>query len=72
MKDRYLVITMKQLAVAIGPGREVLINLELPHEETGFDPKLELMAQMTPKEARQLADALVRKANEAEAGLPRA
>jgi hypothetical protein len=66
MKARYLVITMKQIAVAILPDGAVAIELDLPHEETGFDPKLGLMAQMSPSEARQLAAALARKADEAE------
>jgi len=69
---RALVVTPQQIAVAIiNPDRDVAIHLDLDQEQTGL-LGIEVMVRMTPTEARQIAQALVRKADEAEAGLPRA
>jgi len=55
----------------IHPDRDVAVHLDLDQEQTGF-LSIEVMIRMTPTEARNIAQALVRKADEAEAGVPRA
>lgn len=70
--DKYIVVTPEELAVAIGPDRELLIELRIDRSESGLLPNVGLMIGMTPAEARIFAAAIVRKADEAEAGLPRA
>jgi hypothetical protein len=69
---RYLVITPENFAVSIiNPDRAVAIHLDLDREQTGL-LGIEVMVRMSPIEARQVAQTLLRKADEAEAGLPRA
>jgi hypothetical protein len=68
----WLVINPEKLLLAVGPGGNVFVQLQYPHEQTGLVPGTELAIQMTPAQARGIASQLLRKADEAEAGLPRA
>jgi hypothetical protein len=69
---RYLVITRENIGVAvIDPERAVAIHLDLDRKETGL-LGIEVMIRMSATEARRIAQVLIRKADEAEAGLPRA
>jgi len=71
-ETRYLVITPENIGVSvIDPDRAVAIHLDLDREQTGL-LGIEVMIRMSPIEARQVAETLLRKAGEAEAGLPRA
>jgi ethanolamine utilization microcompartment shell protein EutS len=69
---RYLVITPKDIGLTvINPDRDVAIHLDLDDEQAGL-LGIDVMIRVSPTEARQIARALTRKADEAEAGLPRA
>jgi ethanolamine utilization microcompartment shell protein EutS len=69
---RFLVVTPDKIALAVvNPDRDVVIHVDLDKERTGL-LGIELMIRMTPTEARQFAEALVRKAGEAAVGFPRA
>jgi hypothetical protein len=63
----WLVITPEKLVLAIGPGGNVFVQLQYPHEQTGLVSGTELAIEMTPAQARAVAGQLVRKADEAEA-----
>jgi len=68
-KEKYLIIGLTEIGLAIGPPprRDVLLELELPEELIGLADGLGLMAALAPPEARELAQRLARKADEAEA-----
>ena len=70
--QRVLIFTPDQLAIAIGPNREVLVHLEGFERAAGLTPGLWVMIRMSAAEARQFAQSLFRMADEAEEGLPRA
>lgn len=63
----WLVITPDKLVLAIGPGNNVFVQLQYPHEHTGLVPGTELAIEMTPAQARVIAQKLLRKADDAEA-----
>lgn len=63
----WLVLNPERLLLAIGPGDNVYVQLQYPHEETGLALGVELAIQMTPAQARKIAHQLIRKAQEAEA-----
>jgi hypothetical protein len=63
----WLVINPEKLLLAVGPGNDVFVQLQYPHEHTGLVPGTELAIQMTPAQARVFANKLLRKADEAEA-----
>lgn len=63
----WLVLNPERLVLAIGPGNNVYVQLQYPHEETGLAPGVELAIQMAPAQARAFARQLARKADEAEA-----
>ena len=67
----WLVLNPEKLAIAIGPGNDVFVQLQYPHDQTGLAPGVELAIQLTPVQARQFAQKLLRKADEAEAIQPR-
>ena len=68
---RYLVITPNELSFSVlNPNRDVCVHLDLDPARTGL--LIDVGVRMTPAEARKLAQTLLRKADEAEAGLPRA
>ena len=71
MKARYLTIGIDQAVVAYAhePTTMVTLMLDLPEDQTGFAPDLGLAIQMTTAEAREIAQALIRKADEAESGI---
>jgi hypothetical protein len=73
MSTRWLMISASGLSVVTGPdlARDVAIHLHIPENQLGLAPGVGLALRMTPAEARKFADTLRRKANEAEAGLPR-
>ncbi len=67
MIERFLVIKPDGLAIAIvNPDRDVVIHLRGLEKAAGLTPGLQVMIEMTPTEARQFAQALIRKADEAE------
>jgi hypothetical protein len=71
--ERWLMITPKQLGVDCDQtSRMVRMGLDLSDAKIGLAPGLHVAAVFSPTEARALAQALVRKADEAEEGLPRA
>ncbi len=69
MKQRYLVIGLTDIGVGIAlppQRRDVFIKLKLPEELIDFARGLGLTAALSPAEARELSEALARKADEAE------
>lgn len=71
-EERLLFLPFEGLSLVITPHHTVGIRLDYSREETGLVPGLTLAIELTPTECRQVAEALLRKAGEAEAGLPRA
>ena len=71
---RWLMISASGFSVVTGPDleRDVAVHLHIPDNQLGMAPGIGLALRMTPPEARKFADVLRRKADEAEAGLPRA
>ena len=59
--NTWLRITPELLAFALSPERDVLLRVDIPREDAT------VVLQMTPHDARQIADALIVKAKEAEA-----
>jgi hypothetical protein len=57
----WLRVTPELLAFAISPERDVLLRVDLPRED-GM-----VVLQMTAHDARQIAEAIIAKAKEAEA-----
>ncbi len=72
--EKILVISASGLSIEVDPDGEpsVLIHLEIPDNQLGLAPGVSLALRMTAAQTRILAAALDRKADEAEAGLPRA
>lgn len=69
--DDPLVLTPENLGVAVmNPERDVIVTVDLGRWQEFVGRPLVL--RMTPAETRRFAEALSRKADEAEAGLPRA
>lgn len=67
IENRTLVIGAKEIAVSTVPTKQsVLMHLALPSDETGLVPGLSVAVGLSPTEARQIGQALVRKADEAE------
>lgn len=71
-KERPLFIAPSDIEVGITPQHSVSVRLGPPAKSLGFDPSIVLAIELSPSEARQIAALLARKADEAEAGLPRA
>ena len=70
---RWLMITPEQVGVqADQTSHSVILGLDVSGPELGLAPGLSVGLRMSPTEARQVAEALLRKADDAEAGLPRA
>ena len=67
LEDRLLVISAERLTFATYPDGKVLVNLDYPSEKLGLPPDIHLALEFTPAEARSVAKALLRKADEAEA-----
>lgn len=64
--ERYLVITPDRLEVGPGPDGDVMVNLLHPEQDTGL-LGVGLLLRMTPNAAREFAQLIIRKADEAEA-----
>jgi hypothetical protein len=60
------ILRPRELGLGITPERNVSLRLGKPDVGLGFDPEISLAAELTPGQARQLAAALIRKADEAE------
>lgn len=72
---QWLFISASGFSVVTDPrsgDRDVAVHLDIPDNQLGMAPNTGLALRMTPTEARRLAQSLRRKADEAEAGLPRA
>jgi hypothetical protein len=57
----------RTITFATYPDGKVLVNLDYPSEKLGLPPDIHLALEFTPAEARSVAKALLRKADEAEA-----
>ena len=64
--DRLLVMSPERLTFATSPGGNVLVNIDHAHD-LGLAPGIHLAMELSPNEARPVARALLRKADEAEA-----
>ena len=64
--ERPLFIAPQELDVGITPQRSVSVRIGQPHESLGFSPDIVLAVELSPTEARDLANLLARKADEAE------
>lgn len=71
-EGKILFMSPQNLAFLITPHQTVGMRLDYPAGELGLAPGVILAMEMTPTEARNVAQMLLRKADEAEAGLPRA
>lgn len=70
---KWVIITPQQIeAAAISPTHSVLLKLDVSAADTGLAPGLVLALEFSPSQAREFGRMLLRKADEAEAGLPRA
>ena len=66
-EDRLLVIPAERLTFAPYSGRKVLVNIDFPSDRLGLAPGLHLAVEFTSVEARAVARALLRAADETEA-----
>ena len=65
--EQIFFIQTSDIAAGITPGGNVSLRFGKPHPSLGFDPTIVFAAELTPTEARAIADLLVRKARESEA-----
>jgi hypothetical protein len=65
LAKRILYLTFSELHVMATPHRNVGIRLDAPSAETGIAPDLVPGIELTPAEARHLAQSLLSKADEA-------
>lgn len=72
MRDDYIVISSRQLRGFATHERDVLMEVELAQASAEVVGSAGFLLRMSASEAREVARMLVRKADEAEAGLPRA
>lgn len=67
--EKWLMITPQQVGVqADRTSRVVRMGLDVSDPELGLAPGLSIGLAMSPKEARQIAGVILRKADEAEGG----
>ena len=66
-EDRLLVIPAERLTFTPYSGRKVLVNIDFPSDRLGLAPGLHLAVEFTSAEARSVARALLRAADETEA-----
>jgi len=64
--DKFIIITTENLGIGIDPNKNVIVDIRGIGNELGFAPGVALGVQFSPSEARQFAQALIRKADEAE------
>lgn len=72
--ERWLVIAPRQVRVVAGetPDPTVVLMLDVSDPQLGLAPGLRIGLSMSPAEGRAIAHSILRKADEAEARLPRA
>ena len=75
--EKFLFFTAEGLAYSIGESRpgqppDVWVRLVGAEKAMGISPGISVVLVLSPKEAREAAAGLIRNANAAEAGLPRA
>jgi hypothetical protein len=71
--ETWLTLTPEHIAVGVlKPARSVAIQLRIHPDHLHLAPAVGVALQMTPAEARRIAKLLNSRADEAEAGLPRA
>ncbi len=71
--EKWLVINPQQTRLALTEDhRTVLLMFDVSDPSLGLAPGLGVSLEMSPSQARTLGQSLSRKADEAEAGLPRA
>jgi hypothetical protein len=63
----WIILPPERLIFAVGPEDKVYVQLRYSPEKTGLAPDVELAIALTSDEARAFSDALLRKANEADA-----
>ncbi len=72
LPSRFIGFTPDDLELAIADDRNVIVKLRGSEKEAGLTPGIGMMLILSPTEARRFAEALVRTADKAEVGLPRA
>lgn len=73
MTEKWLVITPQNVAIGVlDPDHSVAMQLLIHPDHLHLAPSVGIAIRMTPAQAREIAAKLLRKADEAEAGLPRA
>lgn len=65
-EERVLFINPSQMGAGITPDRNVSLHLGKPSPSLGFDPAISFAVELSPADARWLADLLIRKADAAE------
>lgn len=65
-EDRWLVLPPDGLIFAISPTGNVAIRMDYSRKDTGLAPNVHLAVEFSPAEAREIAQTLLRKADEAE------
>lgn len=68
--DRVAFFAPEEFSAGITPNGNVSFGLGKPNPMLGFAPDLVFAAELTPDEARTIAQLLLRKADEAEAARP--
>lgn len=71
LDDKVMFIAQSDTSIGIAPNGNISFAIGRPHPSLGFDPRIVMAMELTPAEARHLADMLLRKARMAE-GLPEA
>lgn len=64
MDERFLFISPELVRVAVSPQKKVGLLFDYENEILGLAPGLKLAVELTPQEAIDLADKLLRKASE--------
>ena len=71
MTEKWIVITPQDIAVGVlDPDRSVAMQLLIHPDHLHLAPAVGVALRMTPAQAREIAEKLLRKADEAEVGLP--
>jgi hypothetical protein len=66
-QDQLLVIPAERLTFTPYADRRVLVNIDFPSDRLGLAPDMHLAVEFTSNEARSVARALLRAADESEA-----
>jgi hypothetical protein len=70
--NKFIAITPNNLSLGVADDRNVVVKLIGMEEEAGLTPGIGVMLVLSPTEARRFAQSLIRVADKAEDGLPRA